>query len=76
MEISRTLARELSREGSGKVLDGFEHDFGKVLEGFGEKFSTIFHNFLKNCDFVKYCILPRKNHYFSYVELVKIDKKN
>ena len=30
-----------------------------------------FHIFLKNCDFVKYSILPRKNQYFSYVELLK-----
>ena len=39
-EVSRTFARELSREGSRRVLDGFGDDFGKVLEGFGRPGGT------------------------------------
>ena len=46
-----------------------------ISGGFYDDFSMIFRIFLKNCDFVKYSILPRKKHYFSYVELLKINKK-
>ena len=31
-------------------------------------------SFLKNAKFVKYSILPRKNHVFLYVELLKNNK--
>ena len=50
-------------------------DLGRILGGFWKDFSKVFRIFLKNCDFVKYSVLPRKNHYFSYVELLKINKK-
>ena len=46
------------------------------LEGFGEDFSNIFRSFLKNDDFVKYSVFPRKNHYFSHVRLLKHDQKS
>ena len=51
-------------------------DFGRILGGFWDDFSMIFHIFLKNVDFVKYSVFPRKNHYFSYVELLEIHEKS
>ena len=35
--------------------------FGGIWGRFGEDFSAIFRIFLKNCDFVQYSVLPRKN---------------
>ena len=49
----------------------FWEDFGWIWEEFREVFSVIFHIFLENADFVKYSVFLRKNHYFSYVGLLK-----
>ena len=54
----------------------FSVDFGRILGGFWDDVSTIFRVFLENRDFIKYSVLHRKNHYFSYVELMKINKKS
>ena len=52
-------------------LDRFWEDFGWIWEGFWQIFSMIFHIFLENADFVKYSVFLWKNHYFSYVGLLK-----
>ena len=44
--------------------------------GFWEHFSKFFFVLVTNDNFVKYSILPRKNHYFSYVELLTNNKKS
>ncbi len=58
------------------VFFRFRKDFGKIWEGFWVDFSMIFRIFLKNADFVKYSVFLRKNHYFSYVELLKNNEKS
>ena len=44
---------------------------GWFWEGFWDDFSVIFCNSFEKRDFVKICILPRKNHYFQVFELFK-----
>ena len=46
-------------------------DLGKIL---GSCFKD-FRMFLENADFVKYTVFLWKNHYFSYVELLKNNEK-
>ena len=50
-------------------------DFSQILGGFWEDFSKFFFVLVTNVNFVKYSILPSKNHYFSYVELLTNNKK-
>ena len=57
------------------ILDRFFEVLGGVWDGFWEVFSMFWSSFLKNAKFVKYSILPRKNHGFLYVELLKNNKK-
>ena len=56
------------------ILDRFLEVLGGFWEGFWEVFSMFWSSFLKNATFVKYSILPRKNHVFLYVELLKNNK--
>ena len=49
---------------------------GWFWEGFWDDFSMIFCNSFEKRDFVKICILPRKNHYFQAFEFLKTNKKN
>ena len=57
-----------------KISEGLGLDLGGFSEGFGVFFSMFFGSFLKNANLVKYSILPRENHGFLYVELLKITK--
>ena len=54
----------------------FRKDLGRILGRFCNDFSWIFLIFLENADFVKYNIFFKKKHYFSYVELLKNNKKS
>ena len=54
----------------------FWMDLGRILGGFWKDFSMFFRFFLKTANFVKYNVLPRKNHYISYVALLKNNKKS
>ena len=58
------------------ILDRFFQFFGGFWEGFWVVCSMFFGKFVKNAKFVKYSILPRKNHGFLYVELLKNNKKS
>ena len=51
-------------------------DLGRILGGFWEDFSMFFRFFLKTANFVKYSVLPRKNHYICYVALLKNNEKS
>ena len=57
------------------ILDRFLEVLGSFWEGFLEVSSMFWSNFLKNAKFVKYNILLKKNHGFSYVKLLKNDEK-
>jgi len=58
----------------------FSIDFGWIWGGFGEGFGRcflmFFRFFLKTANFVKYSVLPRKNHYICYVALLKNNEKS
>ena len=54
----------------------FWMDLGRILGGFWEDFSMFFRFFLKTANFVKYSVLPRKNHYICYVALLKNNEKS
>ena len=54
----------------------FWMDLGRILGGFWKDFSKVFRFFLKTANFVKYSVLPRKNHYICYVALLKNNKKS
>ena len=54
----------------------FWMDLGRILGGFWKDFFEVFRFFLKTANFVKYSVLPRKNHYICYVALVKNNKKS
>ena len=60
----------------GRVWGGFWMDLGRILGGFWKDFSMVFRFCLKTANFVKYSVLPRKNHYISYVALLKNNKKS
>ena len=63
---------EASGLDAGSILRGL----GRILGGFWEDFSMFFRFFLKTANFVKYSVLPRKNHYICYVALLKNNKKS
>ena len=56
------------------ILDRLLEVLGGFSEGFGVFFSMFFGSFLKIANLVKYSILPRKNHGFLYIELLKNNK--
>ena len=57
-------------------MGGFWEGPGTVLGGFWEDFSMFCRFFLKTANFVKCSVLPRKNHYISYVALLTNNKKS
>ncbi len=54
------------------ILDGFGEDFGRVLGGFFD----VFWIFFLTANFVKYSVLPGKNHYICYVARLKNNEKS
>ena len=74
--MSWTFRYPLPGAFQGRVWGGFWMDLGRILGGFWKDFSMVFRVFLQTANFVKYSVLPRKNHYVSYVALLKNNKKS